>query len=133
MIQGLKLEIHTKVIRKCDTFELSFSGVAPLLASAFLDERNGLCVSTVPVIRLSFRRNTIECKESRIGKQPIEVLSIVKVSLFRWLIYMFNIVSQDGFWSSFMSPYEMKYVDVKFGGKAEAEAGHLQKAAAAQS
>ncbi|GKE45097.1 hypothetical protein Tco_1472381, partial [Tanacetum coccineum] len=24
---------------------------------------------------------------------------------------------QDGFWSSFMSPYERKYVDVKFGDK----------------
>ncbi|KAF5764326.1 hypothetical protein HanRHA438_Chr15g0703191 [Helianthus annuus] len=45
------------------------------LGSAFLGERAGICVSTVPVTRLGFRRKTVECKESRIGKQPIEVPS----------------------------------------------------------
>lgn len=46
-----------------------------------MGERNGLCVSTVPVTRLGFRRKTVECKESRIGKQPIEVPSNVVITL----------------------------------------------------
>nr|XP_043624769.1 50S ribosomal protein L6, chloroplastic [Erigeron canadensis] len=51
------------------------------LGSAFLGEKNGICVSTVPVTRLGFRRKTVECKESRIGKQPIEVPSNVVITL----------------------------------------------------
>lgn len=46
-----------------------------------MGERNGICVSTVPVTRLGFRRKTVECKESRIGKQPIEVPSNVVITL----------------------------------------------------
>ncbi|GJU47607.1 hypothetical protein Tco_1204873 [Tanacetum coccineum] len=123
-----------------------------LLASAFLGERNGLCVFNVPAIRLGFRRNTIKCKESRIRKQPIEAPSNVKGVVFYCKTSITSIDErkgwnssiglcqcekddwlslQDGFWSSSMSPYERKYVDVKFGGKAEA--GHLQKAVTAQS
>ncbi|KAK3184362.1 hypothetical protein Dsin_031648 [Dipteronia sinensis] len=51
------------------------------LRTAFLGERNGLCVSSVPVTRVGFARKTIECKESRIGKQPIAVPSNVTVML----------------------------------------------------
>ncbi|CAI9286577.1 unnamed protein product [Lactuca saligna] len=51
------------------------------LGSTFLGERNGICVSSVPVSHLSFRRKTVECKESRIGKQPIEVPSNVVITL----------------------------------------------------
>ncbi|KAH7576755.1 hypothetical protein ACOSP7_002666 [Xanthoceras sorbifolium] len=51
------------------------------LRAAFLGERNGLCVSSVPVTRVGFVRRTIECKESRIGKQPIAVPSNVTVML----------------------------------------------------
>ncbi|GJV61777.1 hypothetical protein Tco_1467877 [Tanacetum coccineum] len=47
----------------------------------FLGERNGLSVSTVRVTRLGFRRNIVECKESRIGKQPIEVPSNMVITL----------------------------------------------------
>lgn len=52
------------------------------LRTPFLGERNGLCVSSVPsVTRVGFVRKTIECKESRIGKQPIAVPSNVTVTL----------------------------------------------------
>ncbi|KVH93138.1 50S ribosomal protein L6, chloroplastic [Cynara cardunculus var. scolymus] len=51
------------------------------IGSAFLGERHGICVSTVPVTRLGFRRKIVECKESRIGKQPIEVPSNVVITL----------------------------------------------------
>ncbi|KAK1567112.1 hypothetical protein Q3G72_008310 [Acer saccharum] len=51
------------------------------LRTAFLGERNGLLVSSVPVTRVGFVRKTIECKESRIGKQPIAVPSNVTVML----------------------------------------------------
>ncbi|CAK7348969.1 unnamed protein product [Dovyalis caffra] len=51
------------------------------LRSVFLGERNGICLPSVPVIRVGFLRNTIECKESRIGKQPIQVPSNVTITL----------------------------------------------------
>ncbi|KAK9284990.1 hypothetical protein L1049_024172 [Liquidambar formosana] len=51
------------------------------LRSVFLGERNGICVSNVPVTRIGFVRKTVECKESRIGKKPIEVPSNVKITL----------------------------------------------------
>ncbi|RVW46432.1 50S ribosomal protein L6, chloroplastic [Vitis vinifera] len=51
------------------------------LRSAFLGERNGIYVSSVPVTRVGFLRKTIECKESRIGKKPIEVPSNVTITL----------------------------------------------------
>ncbi|KAF5741439.1 50S ribosomal protein L6 chloroplastic [Tripterygium wilfordii] len=50
-------------------------------ASLFFGERNGICVSSSPVTRVSFMRTTIECKESRIGKQPIEVPSNVAIAM----------------------------------------------------
>ncbi|KAK2978776.1 hypothetical protein RJ640_011302 [Escallonia rubra] len=51
------------------------------LKSVFWGESNGLCVSSVPVIRVGFMRKIVECKESRIGKQPIEVPSNVTITL----------------------------------------------------
>ena len=32
-----------------------------------------VCLSTVTATRLGFKRNTVECRDSRIEKQPIEV------------------------------------------------------------
>lgn len=46
-----------------------------------MGERNGIFVSSVPVTRVGFLRKTIECKESRIGKRPIEVPSNVTITL----------------------------------------------------
>ncbi|XP_050208092.1 50S ribosomal protein L6, chloroplastic [Mercurialis annua] len=51
------------------------------LRSVFLGERNGICVPIVPQTRIGFAKKTIECKESRIGKQPIEVPSTVTFAL----------------------------------------------------
>ncbi|KAJ9176910.1 hypothetical protein P3X46_012173 [Hevea brasiliensis] len=51
------------------------------LRSVFLGERNGICVPIVPITRIGFLRKTIECKESRIGKQPISVPSNVTITL----------------------------------------------------
>uniref|UniRef100_A0A5B7BNT8 Large ribosomal subunit protein uL6c n=1 Tax=Davidia involucrata TaxID=16924 RepID=A0A5B7BNT8_DAVIN len=51
------------------------------LRSVFLGERNGIYVSSVPVTRVGFTRKTVECKESRIGKHPIEVPSNVTIAL----------------------------------------------------
>ena len=51
------------------------------MTSVFLGERNGIYVSSVPVTRAGFMRKTVECKESRIGKQPIEVPSNVTITM----------------------------------------------------
>ncbi|PON68734.1 Ribosomal protein [Parasponia andersonii] len=51
------------------------------LRSVILGERNGLSVSSVPATRIGFFKKTIECKESRIGKQPIEVPKNVTITL----------------------------------------------------
>ncbi|KAF9669524.1 hypothetical protein SADUNF_Sadunf14G0116500 [Salix dunnii] len=51
------------------------------LRSAFFGERNGICMPSVPVTRIGFLRKAIECKESRIGKQPIQVPSNVTITL----------------------------------------------------
>ncbi|XP_057953047.1 large ribosomal subunit protein uL6c [Malania oleifera] len=51
------------------------------LKSAFLGERLGLCASMAPVTHICSFRKAIECKESRIGKQPIEVPSNVSITL----------------------------------------------------
>ncbi|CAN6574292.1 unnamed protein product [Malus baccata var. baccata] len=51
------------------------------LRSAFLGERNGFSVCSVPVSHVGFLKKKIECKESRIGKQPIEVPSNVTLTL----------------------------------------------------
>ncbi|CAK9133529.1 unnamed protein product [Ilex paraguariensis] len=51
------------------------------LRSAFWGERSGVHVSHVPAIRVGFVRKTVECKESRIGKQPIEVPSNVTITM----------------------------------------------------
>ncbi|KAL9360672.1 hypothetical protein Peur_048795 [Populus x canadensis] len=51
------------------------------LRSVFLDKRSGICVPSVPVTRVSFSREIIECKESWIGKQPVQVPSNVTITL----------------------------------------------------
>lgn len=51
------------------------------LRSVFLGERNGVCVSSAPITHIGFVRKTVECKESRIGKKPIEVPSNVTITL----------------------------------------------------
>lgn len=51
------------------------------LSSVFLGEKNGIFLSSVTVTRVGFLRKTVECKESRIGKKPIEVPSTVTISL----------------------------------------------------
>lgn len=51
------------------------------LKSVFLGEKNKLKVSSVPATHVGFFRKTIECKESRIGKQPIPVPSNVTITL----------------------------------------------------
>ncbi|KAK2367047.1 60S ribosomal protein L6 [Trifolium repens] len=49
--------------------------------SNFLGEKSKIRVSTGPATRVGFFRKTIECKESRIGKQPIPVPSNVTIKL----------------------------------------------------
>ncbi|XVF03072.1 hypothetical protein REPUB_Repub04eG0229000 [Reevesia pubescens] len=51
------------------------------LRSAFLGEKNGICVSRIPVTRVGLVRKAVECKESRIGKQPIQLPSNVTITL----------------------------------------------------
>ena len=51
------------------------------MRSVFLGERNRICVPSVPVTRIGFLRKAIECKESRIGKQPVQVPSNVTITL----------------------------------------------------
>lgn len=66
---------HSEILKK--HFLLCFSN----LRSVFLGERNGLSVASVPVTRIGLLKRTIECKESRIGKQPIEVPKNVTITL----------------------------------------------------
>lgn len=56
------------------SFQTSFQYV-------FLGKRNGLSVSSVPVSHVGFVKKNIECKESRIGKQPVEVPKNVTITL----------------------------------------------------
>ncbi|KAJ6802167.1 50S ribosomal protein L6, chloroplastic [Iris pallida] len=51
------------------------------LTSVFLGERTGICFMKSPVSRVGFLRKPVECKESRIGKQPIAVPSNVSITL----------------------------------------------------
>ncbi|KAF3969363.1 hypothetical protein CMV_006839 [Castanea mollissima] len=51
------------------------------LRAVFLGKKNEVCVSSVPVNRVGFLRKTVVCKESRIGKQPIQVPSNVTITL----------------------------------------------------
>uniref|UniRef100_A0A2P2J117 Large ribosomal subunit protein uL6c n=1 Tax=Rhizophora mucronata TaxID=61149 RepID=A0A2P2J117_RHIMU len=51
------------------------------LRSGLLGERNRISVPSVPANHVDFMRNTIVCKESRIGKQPIEVPANVSITL----------------------------------------------------
>lgn len=46
-----------------------------------MGETNKLRVSSVPGVQVGFVRKTVECKESRIGKQRITVPSNVTVNL----------------------------------------------------
>ncbi|GLT96789.1 hypothetical protein SLE2022_143880 [Rubroshorea leprosula] len=61
------------------------SSIAPSfqtsLVSSFFGERNGICISSIPVKCVGFPRKTVECKESRIGKQPIQIPSNVTLTL----------------------------------------------------
>lgn len=50
------------------------------LKSVFLGERNKISVSGIPATHVGFVRKTIQCKESRIGKQPITVPSNVTIT-----------------------------------------------------
>ncbi|KAB2613630.1 50S ribosomal protein L6 [Pyrus ussuriensis x Pyrus communis] len=82
------------------------------LRSAFLGERNGFFVCSVSVSHVRFLKKTIECKESRIGKQPIEVPSNVTITLEGQalavkgplgqlsLTYPRSAGSEGGFWGS---------------------------------
>ncbi|CAN8295514.1 unnamed protein product [Cochlearia groenlandica] len=49
--------------------------------SAFLGDRHVFKASTTPIAQVGFYSKTIECKESRIGKQPIAVPSNVTIAL----------------------------------------------------
>ncbi|CAH8251221.1 unnamed protein product [Arabidopsis lyrata] len=49
--------------------------------SAFLGDRNVFKVSSTPFAQVGYSSKTIECKESRIGKQPIAVPSNVTIAL----------------------------------------------------
>ncbi|KAE8719229.1 50S ribosomal protein L6 [Hibiscus syriacus] len=51
------------------------------LRSAFLGEKNGVGVPNVPTSRVSVVRKAVECKESRIGKQPIPIPANVTLTL----------------------------------------------------
>ncbi|WCJ37573.1 Ribosomal protein L6 family [Euphorbia peplus] len=52
------------------------------MRSVFWGDRNGFCIPIVPTTPcIGFQRKTIECKESRIGKQPISVPSNVTITL----------------------------------------------------
>lgn len=52
------------------------------LKSGFLGERNKFRGSSVPsAAHVGFSRKTTECKESRIGKQPVDVPSNVTIKL----------------------------------------------------
>ncbi|XP_068669287.1 large ribosomal subunit protein uL6c-like [Aristolochia californica] len=51
------------------------------LKSVFLEERGRICVISAPATRINFIKKVIECKESRIGKHPIEVPSNVTITL----------------------------------------------------
>ncbi|XP_061358968.1 large ribosomal subunit protein uL6c [Gastrolobium bilobum] len=51
------------------------------LNSVFLGERKKFRVSSVPAVHIGFFRKTTECKESRIGKQPVAVPSNVTIKL----------------------------------------------------
>ncbi|XP_038972869.1 50S ribosomal protein L6, chloroplastic [Phoenix dactylifera] len=51
------------------------------LKSLFLGERKGICITSSPVSRIGFLRKPVQCKESRIGKMPIEVPPNVTIAL----------------------------------------------------
>ncbi|RWW87247.1 hypothetical protein BHE74_00003945 [Ensete ventricosum] len=60
---------------------LFFLGGCPNLNSAFLGDRSRICLSDAPFSRFRFLRKPVECKESRIGKRPIEVPTNVTITL----------------------------------------------------
>ncbi|XP_050382584.1 50S ribosomal protein L6, chloroplastic [Argentina anserina] len=51
------------------------------LRSAFFGERKGFSVYSAPAANVGFLKKAVECKESRIGKQPIEVPTNVTLKL----------------------------------------------------
>ncbi|CAI0550612.1 unnamed protein product, partial [Linum tenue] len=60
---------------------LPSSDVFSNLRSVFWGESSRICVSLTPVPRVNFPRWSIECKESRIGKLPIQVPVNVTITL----------------------------------------------------
>ncbi|KAK1283632.1 hypothetical protein QJS10_CPB21g00896 [Acorus calamus] len=51
------------------------------LRSSFLGETSKICVTSYPITKINYLSKTVECKESRIGKKPIEVPSNVTIVL----------------------------------------------------
>lgn len=51
------------------------------LKSLFLGERKEICIANSPVSSIGFLRKPVQCKESRIGKRPIEVPPNVTIAL----------------------------------------------------
>ncbi|XP_047342519.1 50S ribosomal protein L6, chloroplastic-like [Impatiens glandulifera] len=51
------------------------------LRSTFWSERSRICITPPAATRVGFTKKTIECKESRIGKQPIGIPSNVTIAL----------------------------------------------------
>ncbi|KAG1338512.1 putative 50S ribosomal protein L6, chloroplastic [Cocos nucifera] len=51
------------------------------LKSLFLGERKEICITNGPISRIGFPRKPVQCKESRIGKRPIEVPPNVTIAL----------------------------------------------------
>lgn len=49
--------------------------------TGFLGKSQGIRLRVIPASRVGFVRKTVECKESRIGKKPIEVPSNVTLTL----------------------------------------------------
>lgn len=59
-----------------------FPAIPSCLKSPFLGESSGLNIRAGPLFnKISYRRKAIECKESRIGKQPISIPSNVNITL----------------------------------------------------
>lgn len=67
------------IIRKFDT-NIILSCFSDL-KSVFLGERVGIHVARVPLTQVGFLRKTVQCKESRIGKQTIEIPPNVAITL----------------------------------------------------
>lgn len=63
------------------TGALTFSETTSNSRNGFLGRTHGIRPRVFPAGRVGFVRTVVECKESRIGKQPIEVPSNVTLTL----------------------------------------------------